>query len=55
MRKNGKMSDKDPWIIEYLEEKFIDPDPWEYSTSNYEQLKYTRQLDAIIDRSRNPR
>ncbi len=49
------MSYKDPWTTEYLEEKFTGPDPWKYFTSDYEQLKYKRQLDVIKDRSPNPR
>jgi spermidine synthase len=48
------MSDKDPWTTEYLEEKFANPDPWRYSTSSYERLKYKRQIDVINDRSHDP-
>ncbi len=48
------MNEINPWTIEYLEDKFAKPDPWRYSTSDYEQLKYERQLDAIKDRSPNP-
>jgi tRNA G46 methylase TrmB len=42
------------WKKEYLEEKFSKPDPWNYLTSPYEQQKYHRQMDAIIDRYPNP-
>ncbi len=49
------MTDKDPWTVGYLEEKFTSSDPWRYFTSDYEQTKYKRQLDVIIDRMPDPR
>ncbi len=48
------MDSSDPWTAEYLEEKFTSPDPWKYFTSSYEQTKYRRQLDVILDRKPNP-
>ncbi|MGA9097469.1 MAG: class I SAM-dependent methyltransferase [Methanotrichaceae archaeon] len=48
------MDSNDPWTAEYLEEKFTNPDPWKYFTSSYEQIKYRRQLDVILDRRPNP-
>jgi trans-aconitate methyltransferase len=48
------MTVSEPWKKEYLEEKFSKPDPWNYLTSPYEQQKYHRQMDAIIDRYPNP-
>ena len=47
------MTVSEPWKKEYLEEKFSKPDPWNYLTSPYEQQKYHRQMDAIIDRYPN--
>jgi trans-aconitate methyltransferase len=44
----------EPWTVEYLEEKFTNPDPWKYKTSPYEQAKYKRQIEIIKDRRLNP-
>jgi ubiquinone/menaquinone biosynthesis C-methylase UbiE len=33
---------------------FSNPDPWKYFTSSYEQLKYKRQINIIIDRKPEP-
>jgi trans-aconitate methyltransferase len=48
------MTVPEPWKKEYLEEKFLKPDPWNYFSSPYEQQKYHRQIDAIVDRYPNP-
>lgn len=48
------MDSSGPWTAEYFEEKFINHDPWKYFTSSYEQIKYRRQLDVIMDRRPNP-
>lgn len=49
------MTHPEPWTAAYLEEKFIEPDPWKYFTSPFEQRKYHRQLEAIKDRDPAPR
>ncbi len=48
------MAISDPWTVEYLEEQFINSDPWKYFSSDYEQIKYRRQLDVIADRRPDP-
>lgn len=48
------MHDTDPWTIKYIEEKFASADPWKYFTSDYEQLKYSRQIYVIKDRMPDP-
>jgi hypothetical protein len=40
--------------LDYLNRAFLNPDPWRYFTSNYEQLMYKRQIDIILDRMPNP-
>ncbi len=45
----------EPWTVDYLEEKFVRPDPWRYLTSPYEQTKYKRQIEIIRDRRPQPR
>ncbi|MDM7912871.1 MAG: class I SAM-dependent methyltransferase [Methanotrichaceae archaeon] len=49
------MTYHEPWTINYLEEKFVRPDPWRYLTSPYEQTKYRRQIDVIKDRRPEPK
>jgi SAM-dependent methyltransferase len=48
------MTVPESWEKEYLEEKFSNPDPWNYFSSPYEQKKYCRQIDAMVDRHPSP-
>lgn len=37
------------WTKEYFDQKYAEVDPWKYFTSDYEQQKYKRQIDATKD------
>ncbi|MCJ7443423.1 MAG: class I SAM-dependent methyltransferase [Methanotrichaceae archaeon] len=37
-----------------MNKTFSNPDPWKYFASEYEQIKYKRQIDVIKDRKPNP-
>jgi cyclopropane fatty-acyl-phospholipid synthase-like methyltransferase len=45
----------EPWSRDYFEDMFAQPDPWKYHTSNYERVKYQRQLEIIKDRNPDPK
>jgi cyclopropane fatty-acyl-phospholipid synthase-like methyltransferase len=49
------MESLETWSKDYFEDMFAQPDPWRYLTSNYEQMKYQRQLEIIKDRDPNPK